>query len=102
MTDDLEQVALPERVDDVNQLHLVDVPPAWRDAWWGMPSFEMRDARPVQTIAVSFATWDDVLDFAARLNLRIGRTTRSVWYPEDSPMSSASVDKPALWSYEDE
>jgi hypothetical protein len=60
---------------------LFDVEPDWRDDWWGMPAFEMKEARPTQRISVNFLTADDVREFATRLGLHVTSKTDSVWFP---------------------
>src|SRR5262245_1798422 len=63
------------------QSALFELAPEWSGKWWGMPTFEMRDARPQQRIAVNFATWDDVTEFAGRLGVSVTRATDTLWFP---------------------
>ena len=75
---------------------LFEVPPDWREHWWGMPRFEQNDATPAQRITVNFISPDDVRDFAARLGLNVTRRTDSIWFPPEN------VDRPNEWEYVDE
>lgn len=80
---------------EVEQLGFLNVGPVWKDHWWGMPSFEMGDARPMQRIMVNFHAWDDVVEFGNRLGLTVTRNTDSLWFPPEH------VEKPSDWRYDD-
>src|SRR5688572_16962344 len=89
------EIARSVRPETATQLALFDLPLAWEDHWWGMPSFVMRDARPVQQITVNFHTWDDVVEFGRRLGVTVYRTTDTVTFPPDG------VAKPGDYEYGD-
>ena len=80
----------------VEQLGFLDLGPVWKEHWWGMPSFEMGDARPMQRITVNFHSWDDVVEFGKRLGINVTRSTDSLWFPPEI------VEKPSDWRYTDE
>ena len=88
----------PARVTrpEPEQLTLLDVPLEWQRYLWGMPSYAMGDARPVQQITINFASWDDVVEFGRRLELPVSRKTNSLWFPPDT------AARPSDWSYDDE
>jgi hypothetical protein len=62
---------------------LFDFDPEWRSHWWGMPAFEMKDARPAYKITVNFVSYDDVVAFGKLLDVYVSRNTSSVWWPPD-------------------
>lgn len=78
------------------QATLFAIEPDWREAWWGMPAFDMKDARPAHSITVNFICWEDAAEFAKRLGIKITRATDSAWFPPEV------VDKPNEWEYADE
>ncbi len=88
----------PPREKLQEQTALFELPPMWQDAWWGMPSFEMVDAKPTQRITVNFQTLDDVIEFGRRLGITVTPTTDSVWFPVQS------LDRPSEsdWEYGDD
>jgi hypothetical protein len=96
MTNEAPTVARKTRKQEVVQEALFDLSPSWKDYWWGMPSFEMGDARPIQRITVNFYSWDDVIEFGRRLDVRVTRATDSLAFPPEH------VEKPSDWGYEDE
>lgn len=96
MASEVPSVARRTKKVEVVQEALFDLGPAWRDHWWGMPSFEMGDARPMQKITVNFYSWDDVLEFGRRLGITVTRNTDSMWFPPEN------VERPSDWSYDDE
>lgn len=55
--------------------------PDWREQWWGMPSFEMGDARPQHRITINFMTEDDVKAFAEKSGLPVTIRSDSAWFP---------------------
>lgn len=82
--------------EEAPEATLFPVEPDWRTHWWGMPSFVMKDARPVRSITVNFMCREDVEEFAARLGIRVTKATDSVWFPPEV------VDRPNEWEYADE
>lgn len=60
---------------------LFDVEPDWRKHWWGMPSFEMGDARPQHKITLNFRTAEDLKAFAEKTGLALTTRSNSAWYP---------------------
>lgn len=63
---------------------LFEVEPHWRTHWWGMPSFNMGDARPQYKITLNFETAADVQAFAEKTGLPVTVRSDSVWYPPRS------------------
>lgn len=53
----------------------------WRDYWWDMPSFEMKDVSPSYTLSVHFMTYQDMLDFSELTGIPVGRKTDAAWFP---------------------
>ena len=68
--------------DDPNQIMLLDIPPAWKETWAGMPSYEQKDLMPWQTVKVHFANHANRQAFALLINQTITDDTRFVWYPK--------------------
>jgi hypothetical protein len=66
---------------------LFEVEPDWRDHWWGMPSFEMGDARPQHKITINFMTAQDVRDFADRTGIPVSVRSDSAWFPHQQQLS---------------
>ncbi len=96
MTKAEQAAARAARSDAGDQLSLVDAPVAWEAHWWAMPSYTMRDARPMQQIIVNFHTWDDVAEFGRRLGVAVTRSTDTVWFPPET------IGKPGEFEYADE
>ena len=46
------EISRPTKESD--QINLFDMEPDWRDYWWGMPNFEVKDARPGHQITMNF------------------------------------------------
>lgn len=65
---------------------LFDVEPDWREHWWGMPSFEMGDARPQHRITINFMTAEDVKAFAEKTGLPVTARSDSAWFPHQEPL----------------
>ena len=68
----------------------------WIEHWWGMPTFEMQNARPTHRITMNFMTYEDVLEFGRRLGIELTKRTDSAWFPPEV------VDAPSEWEYGDE
>lgn len=94
MIDQLERLRRPTTEDP--QATLFDLPPDWRSEWWGMPSFEMGDARPAYKLTVNLMTREDVLAFAKALGVNLTPGADSLWYP------ALDLDRPNQWEYIDE
>ena len=54
----------------------------WKKEWIGMPEFVQEDLDPIQQIIVSFATEEDVQEFAKLIDQKLTRKTQSIWYPK--------------------
>ena len=71
-----------DRVTRENAQHMLfDLPPDWREVWWGMPDFAMEDARAQRRIVVNFMCEEDVTAFTEATGARITDRTESMWYP---------------------
>jgi len=66
---------------------LFDMPEDWREHWWGMPSFEMGDARPQYKITLNFMTADDVKAFAEKTGIPVTTRSDSAWFPHQQPLN---------------
>src|SRR5690606_23681057 len=66
------------------------VEPDWKDHWWGMPSFEMADARPQYKITMNFLTAEDVKAFAEKTGLPVTTRSDSAWFPHQQPLRGES------------
>ncbi len=53
----------------------------WKKEWKNMPEFISEDKRPIQTIKISFESYEDVKEFAKRLNINVTQKTDSSWFP---------------------
>ena len=71
---------------------LFHVEPNWRDIWWGMPEFEMKDATPKYQITMNFMTKEDVEDFARKLELPLSSKSDSAWWPEQKRLKSSQFE----------
>ena len=49
--------------------------------WRGMPEFNQENAKPIQQIIVSFATFEDAKKFGDLLGQKVTYKTKSLWYP---------------------
>lgn len=65
---------------------LFEMEPDWREHWWGMPSFEMGDARPQYKITINFMAAEDVKAFAAKTGLPVSVRSDSAWFPHQEPL----------------
>lgn len=84
MNDDI--IKRPTRTEGGIQETLFDMPDSWREHWWGMPSFDMKDARPQYTISMNFMTAEDVMEFAKKTGLHLNPRTYSAWFPAQHRM----------------
>ena len=64
--------------------------------WWGMPSFEMGDARPMYRVTVNLYSVEDLMEFGKALGLRVTTKTDTLTYPPEH------LNKPSEWRYVDE
>lgn len=85
MNDLLDAIARPTR--ESAQGSLFDLEPDWRDHWWGMPDFTMKDATPQQRITINFMTQDDVAEFARLTGIPITTQSDSAWFPHQPKIS---------------
>jgi len=53
----------------------------WEKEWKDMPEFVQEDQKPMQQIVVSFASFEDVKQFAELLGMKVTRKTNSTWFP---------------------
>lgn len=89
-------MALARKTREDRQSALFDIGRSWEDLWWGMPSFEMGDARPLFRIMVNIYTIDDLLEFGRRIGQGVTTKSDSITFPEEQ------IDKPSDWIYTDE
>lgn len=87
---------ISRRCRESHQDTLFEVRPSWANEWWGMPSFQMGDARPLYSLRVSFHTQDDLIEFASRLGVKVSTSTDSLVYPPES------LERASEWEYCDE
>ena len=81
---------------------LFDLEPDWRDHWWGMPDFEMKDAMPERSITINFMTDEDVLRFAELTGIKVTPKSDSGWYPPNERLGGGEYvykGKPAQPRY---
>ena len=57
----------------------------WKE-WEGMPEFSQENQTPWKTISVHFRNKEDMAEFAELIKHRMTMKTRSIWYPEMTPM----------------
>jgi hypothetical protein len=60
---------------------LFEIPPDWREHWWQMPSFRMRDATALHQVVVNFMTREDIECFSQLTGLPVAETSSSTWFP---------------------
>ena len=60
-----------------------DVEPDWKEHWRGMPSFEVDDQSPFQSIIVHFRGPADRKAFSELIERNVTPRTRSIWYPRE-------------------
>jgi len=68
----------------------------WKKEWIGMPEYIQDDLEPIQQIIISFATSEDVQEFAELINRKLTSKTKSIWFPE------IDNEKPSNYIYVDE
>ena len=64
-----------------SQETLFDLPPDWRQHWWGMPEFTLENASPQHQVIISFLTYQDVKEFARVTGLQLTDKSKSAWFP---------------------
>lgn len=79
-------------IREIKKNTLFDIEPSWRDLWWGMPEFEMKDATPKYQITMNFMTKEDVEDFSKKLGLNITSKSNSSWWPHQERLKSAEYE----------
>lgn len=77
---------------EIKCVNLFDVEPDWKNIWWGMPEFEMKDATPKYQITMNFMTKEDVQDFAKKLGIRVTHKSDSTWWPPQERLKSAQFE----------
>ena len=77
--DILDAIKRPEKEN--KQATLFDMEPDWRDDWWGMPEFTMKDVSAQFKITMNFMTAQDLKEFAELCGLSITTKSNSAWYP---------------------
>lgn len=73
------------RTDDeesVPQLALFDLSDPWLEHWQGMPEFSHDNLEPTRSIIVHFETDQDVEAFEKIIGQNVGKTRKSLWFPE--------------------
>jgi hypothetical protein len=68
------------------ELTLFEMEPDWRNEWWGMPEFEVGDARPQYKITVNFMSAEDVREFAKTTGIPVSTKSDSTWFPHQDPL----------------
>lgn len=56
------------------------LPEYWEEHWWQMPEFSHDDLRPIKQLTLSFATQEEVQEFAEIIGQKVTEKTRSVWF----------------------
>lgn len=69
------------------QISLFDIEPDWRESWWGMPEFSMKDASPQHRITINFMTQEDVAEFARMTGIPVTTRSDTAWFPHQKPLS---------------
>ena len=68
-----------------NQLALFEMKEWWGDEWEGMPEFVQNDITSWKSIIIHLKDRNDMEAFGRLINQRIGKKTKSLWYPELTP-----------------
>lgn len=90
-------LARPAQEPEVEQVELFEVPQErWRELWWDMPSFTNDNAKSIYRIVVNIMCYEDLVEFAQRLGMRVTRNTKVITFPEEN------LDAPSEWEYRDE
>ena len=61
---------------------LLDLEEPWKDIWWGMPEFEMKDATPQYQITMNFMTLENLKEFSKKMGYNLTPKSHSAWYPK--------------------
>jgi hypothetical protein len=72
----------------------------WKKEWKDMPEFISENKKPLQQIKISFRNYDDVLEFARILDLKVTPKTDALWYPP-KPKETGLVYKSEDWNNEE-
>jgi len=78
MSDDFTKLKRQTRPEESQ---LFDLEPDWRKEWWGMPSFDMKDARPNRSVTINFMTEEDVRAFSQATGIKLSTKSDTAWYP---------------------
>ena len=84
--DDIKKTIL-RKTQESPQDTLFDMEPDWREHWWNMPSFDMKDATPRYKICINFMTEEDLRAFADITKLSITTKTKSSYYPSQDRLT---------------
>lgn len=88
----MKELERPTR--EKEQRALFELEPDWRQEWWGMPEFEMKDASPQRSITINFLTESDIKEFQRLTGIYLaGRKTDSAWFPPQQRLQSG------VWEY---
>jgi len=63
------------------QAKLFVVETEYEKEWYGMPEYKNQDLSPKYQIIVSFATKQDLKDFAQLVGQPLTTKTQSIWFP---------------------
>lgn len=85
---------MPEYIpeDECKQQCLFDGGEWWEEHWEGMPEFKMENKGAYRQIIVNFETEAAVNEFAAIIEQRIRKTTRSIWFPKQEIMHQTDME----------
>lgn len=76
----MEGLARKTRRPDEQQI-LFDDGADWHDHWWGMPSFDMKDCRPMRRVSINFMTLEDMRSFSEVTGIKLTERSDTAWYP---------------------
>lgn len=82
-----QDATLGRKTREKNDSLLFDLEPDWKESWWGMPEFSMKDATPQHRITINFMTEDDVRDFAAATGIPVSIRSDSAWFPHQKHLA---------------
>ncbi len=78
---DVDITRLLRQTHDDPQQTLFGIEPSWKESWWGMPAFEMKDAQPQYKITINFMAVEDVHTFAKKTGLPVTTQSDTAWFP---------------------
>lgn len=71
---------------------LPDMEPNWKEIWWGMPEFEMKDATPKYQITINFMTKEDVEYFSKKIDIPLSHKSDSIFYPPQKRLKNSEYE----------